>query len=103
MTTVSKQNIEITLLKSPIATTPNQRANLKGLGLTRREKIVVLQDTPSVRGMIMKVIHLVDVCKATDAAKGKKVTASSVEVIPPKEPVAAPKKRAPSKKKEKKS
>jgi len=53
--------IEIRLRRSPIRTTPNQRENLQGLGLRRREQTVVLQDTSSIRGMIRKVIHLVEV------------------------------------------
>lgn len=34
---------------------------LKGLGLTRMNKVVILNDTPAVRGMIRKVSHLVSV------------------------------------------
>ena len=39
----------------------DQRATLKGLGLSRIGKTVRLEDTPSVRGMVKKVIHLVEV------------------------------------------
>jgi large subunit ribosomal protein L30 len=41
--------------------TNRQRATLRGLGLTRRERQVILKDTPPVRGMIRKVLHLVRV------------------------------------------
>ncbi|MEC7831441.1 MAG: 50S ribosomal protein L30, partial [Pseudomonadota bacterium] len=40
---------------------PNQRKNLVGLGLNKVNKVVELEDTPSVRGMINKVDHLVKV------------------------------------------
>jgi large subunit ribosomal protein L30 len=46
---------------SPIRRTKDQRATLKGLGLDRIGRTAVLEDTPSVRGMIAKVAHLVRV------------------------------------------
>lgn len=61
MATTNK--ITLCLKRSLIGTTPNQRGNLTGLGLTRRGKWVLLDDTSSNRGMIRKVIHLVDVFK----------------------------------------
>lgn len=61
MATTNK--ITLCLKRSLIGTTPNQRGNLTGLGLTRRGKWVLLDDTSSNRGMIRKVIHLVDVYK----------------------------------------
>jgi len=48
-------------VKSPIGYPERQRETLKGLGLTRLNKEVILKDTPSVRGMINKVAHLVKV------------------------------------------
>ena len=51
--------IRITLTRSPIGRPPKQRATLKGLGLTRLNKSVILENTPAIRGMIRKVIHLV--------------------------------------------
>ena len=39
----------------------DQRATLVGLGLNKRHKKSTLEDTPSVRGMIAKVAHLVRV------------------------------------------
>ncbi|RME04086.1 MAG: 50S ribosomal protein L30 [Deltaproteobacteria bacterium] len=53
--------IKITLKRSPIGRPPKQRATLKGLGLTRLNKSVVLENTPAIRGMIRKVIHLVQI------------------------------------------
>lgn len=46
---------------SPIRRKSDQRATLVGLGLNRIGRTAVLQDTPSVRGMIAKVSHMVEV------------------------------------------
>jgi large subunit ribosomal protein L30 len=46
---------------SPIRRTKDQRATLAGLGLNRVGRVSTLEDTPSVRGMIAKVHHLVEV------------------------------------------
>jgi large subunit ribosomal protein L30 len=46
---------------SPIRRTKDQRATLVGLGLNRLGRISTLEDTPSVRGMIAKVAHMVEV------------------------------------------
>jgi large subunit ribosomal protein L30 len=52
---------KITLVKSHIGKPPKQRAVLAGMGLTKRNKTVVLKDTPEIRGMIRKVSHLLKV------------------------------------------
>ena len=46
---------------SPIRRKADQRATLVGLGLNRIGRTAVLDDTPSVRGMIAKVAHMVEV------------------------------------------
>lgn len=46
---------------SPIRRTKDQRATLAGLGLNRLGRVSELEDTPSVRGMIAKVAHMVEV------------------------------------------
>ena len=46
---------------SPIRRTKDQRATLAGLGLNKMGRTSTLEDTPSVRGMIAKVGHLVEV------------------------------------------
>ena len=48
---------------SPIRRKKDQRATLVGLGLNRIGRTAVLEDTPSVRGMIDKVAHMVEVVK----------------------------------------
>jgi large subunit ribosomal protein L30 len=49
---------------SPIRRKSDQRATLVGLGLNRVGRVSELEDTPSVRGMIAKVHHLVEVLEA---------------------------------------
>ena len=53
------KKIKITQTGSHIGRTDDQRATLVGLGLNKRHRSSVLEDTPSVRGMINKVQHLV--------------------------------------------
>ena len=53
--------LKVTLRRSAIGAPPNQRENLKGLGLRRIGQTRVLENTPAVRGMVKKVIHLVEV------------------------------------------
>jgi large subunit ribosomal protein L30 len=56
-----KKTIRITQTGSPIRRTSDQRRTLVGLGLDKMHKTVELEDTPSVRGMIRKVQHMVSV------------------------------------------
>jgi large subunit ribosomal protein L30 len=44
---------------SPIRRSKDQRATLVGLGLNKMHRKSTLEDTPSVRGMVAKVAHLV--------------------------------------------
>jgi large subunit ribosomal protein L30 len=53
--------IKITLKKSPIGRPEKQRAVVRGLGLTRLNQTVEKPNTREIRGMIRKVIHLVEV------------------------------------------
>jgi len=55
------KKLQVTLKKSTIGATERQRQNVKGLGLRRVNHSRVLENTPAVRGMVKKVIHLVDV------------------------------------------
>jgi large subunit ribosomal protein L30 len=65
MTAATKKTITIRLKKGLVACNPNQRATVTGLGLKRREQVRTLENTPSVRGMIKKVLHLVEVVSET--------------------------------------
>ncbi|HJM05890.1 MAG: 50S ribosomal protein L30 [SAR324 cluster bacterium] len=51
--------IKVTLVKSSIGNRKNQVENLKGLGLRKINSSKTLENTPSIRGMIRKVQHLV--------------------------------------------
>jgi large subunit ribosomal protein L30 len=53
--------IKVTLRKSGIGRAEYFTRVLTGLGLTRLNKSVVLQDTPQIRGMIRKVSHMVSI------------------------------------------
>ena len=53
--------LKIKKVKSEIGRPEKQRKVLKGMVLTKLNKTVTLADTPQVRGMINKVIHLVSV------------------------------------------
>lgn len=53
------KTLKVTLLGSHIGCTDKQKGNLVGLGLKKRHTTRELEDTPSVRGMIEKVKHLV--------------------------------------------
>lgn len=53
--------VRVTQTRSPIGRPADQRATLAGLGLNKLNRTRVLEDTPSVRGMIRKVSHLVKV------------------------------------------
>ena len=53
--------IKVKLLRSRSKANGHQRKILDGLGLRKREQVKQLEDTASVRGMIAKVTHLVEV------------------------------------------
>ena len=56
--------VKVTQMVGSIARRADQRATLIGLGLNKRHRSKVLEDTPSVRGMIYKVRHLLKVEQA---------------------------------------
>ncbi len=53
--------IYVKQIRSPIRRPEIQRKILKGLGLNKMNKTSELIDTPSIRGMISKIKHLVQV------------------------------------------
>ena len=55
------KEVKITLIRSHIGKAASLRAVLLGMGLSKRQKSVVLKDTQETRGMINKVSHLVKV------------------------------------------
>ena len=56
-----KNNLRVTLVKSPIGYTKRQKATLLALGLKNLNQPVTHIDNPALRGMIAKVSHLVEV------------------------------------------
>ena len=58
---LNKKTIIVTQKKSPIGRQSYQRKTLIGLGLNKIGRSKELEDTPSIRGMIGKVKHLVEV------------------------------------------
>lgn len=57
----AKKTITVEQTGSPLRRPQEQRATLIGLGLNKIRRRSTLEDTPSVRGMIRKVSHLVRV------------------------------------------
>ena len=53
--------IKVTLVKSGIGYNKRIRQTLRGLGLTKLQKTVELENTPAIRGMIKKVSFLVKI------------------------------------------
>ncbi|MBW2539797.1 MAG: 50S ribosomal protein L30, partial [Deltaproteobacteria bacterium] len=49
--------LEVTLVRSMVGRPEKQRRILRGMGLTKLNRTVELEDTPSIRGMINKVTH----------------------------------------------
>ena len=61
MSDVGKPTVKVTLIHSGLGRKKNQVQTLVGLGLNRMHRTRELEDTPSVRGMIRTVAHLVRV------------------------------------------
>lgn len=57
----AKKTIKVRQTGSPIRRPQDQRATLIGLGLNKIGRVRELEDTPSVRGMIGKVSHMVEI------------------------------------------
>jgi large subunit ribosomal protein L30 len=55
------KTVRVTLVRSPIGYTKDQKKTVLALGLRRMHQTVEHKDNPALRGMIRKVIHLVQV------------------------------------------
>lgn len=55
----AKKKMKILLAHSPCGRKPDQGRTVKGLGLKRLNETRVIEDTPSTRGMVKKIPHLV--------------------------------------------
>jgi large subunit ribosomal protein L30 len=56
--------IKVTLTRSGVNRPQRTKDTIRGLGLTRLHKSVIVNDTPAIRGMIRAVSHMVRVEKA---------------------------------------
>jgi len=61
--------VKVTLVKSMIGRPEKHRKVILGMGLTKVNRTVELEDTPSIRGMINKVSHLVTAEEKSDETK----------------------------------
>lgn len=61
MSDTAPRRIRVTQTSSGNGRKPGQQATLIGLGLNKINRVRELEDTPSVRGMVRKVAHLVKV------------------------------------------
>jgi large subunit ribosomal protein L30 len=64
-----EKKLKITLVKSYIGRPEAQRRVLRGMGLGKVNRTVVLNDTPEIRGMIRKVDHLVAAVEVEGSGK----------------------------------
>ena len=53
--------MQLKWVRSAIAAPVKQKLVIKGLGFTRLNQVVEREDTPSIRGMVAKVPHLVEI------------------------------------------
>ena len=62
-----EKTITVKLKKSPIGYNKRQKATVDALGLKKINQTVEKSDSPTIRGMIAKVSHLVEVVEETEA------------------------------------
>ena len=55
------KTLRVTLVKSPIGYSKRQKATVRALGLRRMNHTVEHVDSPALRGMLVKVSHLIKV------------------------------------------
>ncbi len=58
---MSDKLLKVTLVRSPIGYTQDQRATAIALGLRKMHQTAVHKDTPQIRGMIHKITHMLKV------------------------------------------
>lgn len=61
MAKAKTRTVKVTLRRSVIGEKPKTRATVDGLGLRKINQTVEMVDSPSLRGMLAKVSHLVEV------------------------------------------
>ncbi|HEY5900959.1 MAG TPA: 50S ribosomal protein L30 [Anaerolineales bacterium] len=55
------KTLRVTLVRSPIGFTKDQKATVKALGLRRMHQTVEHKDSPALRGMLNKIVHLLKI------------------------------------------
>ena len=73
------KKLRITLVKSLIGRPERQRSTIRALGLGKVNSQVVHEDTPSIRGMVCKVRHLLRVEELVDVQGGVAVAVARVK------------------------
>jgi large subunit ribosomal protein L30 len=63
------KTLEIKLVRSPIGYTQRQKDTVKALGLRKLHQVVQQEDTPTIRGMVNTVSHLVEVSEQTNGGQ----------------------------------
>ncbi len=63
-TTNEPKKLRITYVRSAIGYSERHKATIRTLGLRRLHQSVVREDTPTLRGMLAKVNHLVEIEEA---------------------------------------
>jgi large subunit ribosomal protein L30 len=59
--TAKKKTMQLKYVRSKICTPVKHKLVIKGLGFTRLYQVIEREDTPSIRGMVAKVPHLVQI------------------------------------------
>lgn len=59
--TTSEKTLRVTWVRSDIGYTKDQKATVKALGLRRLHQTVEHKDTPALRGMLNKIIHMLKI------------------------------------------
>lgn len=63
MTAKAKSTVKLKWVRSAIQAPVKHKKVIKGLGFTRLNQVIEREDTPSIRGMVAKVPHLVEFVK----------------------------------------
>jgi len=71
--------LKITYRKSAIGYSRDQKETIRSLGLRRLNSVVIHDDTPTIRGMVFKVRHLVSVEEIADGASPDAETGADLE------------------------
>ncbi len=61
MASASKSKVRLQWVRSAIAAPTKHKKVIRGLGFTRLNQVIEREDSPSIRGMVAKVPHLVKV------------------------------------------